>query len=40
MKDLESRVTKLKDEVYNMDTKTNIARFKSEIVEAKIARLN
>jgi hypothetical protein len=39
MKDLESRVSKLKDEVYSMDTKTNIARFKCEIVEAKISRL-
>lgn len=40
MKDLENRVAKLKDEVYAMDTKTNIFRFKSEILEAKITRLN
>jgi hypothetical protein len=40
MKDLENRVSKLKDEVYNMDTKTNVTRFKSEIIEAKISRLN
>jgi len=34
------RVTKLKEEVYTMDTKTNIFRFKSEILEARVARLN
>lgn len=40
MKDLDTRVSKLKDEVYSMDTKTNIFRFKSEILEAKFTRLN
>jgi len=39
MKDLQSRVGKLKDEVYSLDTKIQLGRFKTEAIQLKIDRL-
>ena len=39
MKDLQGKVGKLKDEVYSMDTKIQLGRFKTEAIQLKIDRL-
>ena len=39
MKDVQTRVGKLKDEVYTIDTKIQLGRFKTEALQLKIDRL-
>lgn len=39
MKDVNTRVSKLKDEVYTIDTKIQLGRFKTEALQLKIDRL-